>query len=530
MPVTSIRLYALILFALIFGMLATAAYSQHTLPEGHNKNSPLGTNLAGITDWSTQYPFNDLFKTSRPWISGSSSQWNDKRSIDVDSHGWVTRLKPGRIARTIMLVDNLSTYFPGRYIVEYEGQGKIIYGGAGRVDQEHSKPGKHIVDVTPRQGGGFFLEIHETDPGDYIRNIRVYKQGHAPKEHGLFNKNFIESLHGFRAVRFMDWQVINDTKLQYWEDRPRLSDARWRHEGAPIAVLVALANQAKVDPWFCMPHTADDDYVQRFAQQVANNLESGRTIYIEHSNEVWNNMFAASKYAQDNGLKLGHTENRWHAGWQYYSKRSVEIFSIWSEVIDPNKHKLVRVMGGFAANAWGSERALEFNDAYKHTDAIAIAPYFGGSFGSREQASKTRQMSSAELLKQLTAISLPRALANIEKHGILARKYNVDLIAYEGGQHLAAWHVQPNDSINKLFDDVNRQPEMGKLYQRYLTGWKKSGGQLFMHFTDIGRWSKWGRFSHFEYLGQPASESPRYQVMMRFIKEHPQWWTESPSE
>jgi hypothetical protein len=36
-----------------------------------NQDSPLGTNLNGIADWSTELAFVDGFKMSRAWISGS---------------------------------------------------------------------------------------------------------------------------------------------------------------------------------------------------------------------------------------------------------------------------------------------------------------------------------------------------------------------------------------------------------------------------------------------------------------------------
>ena len=36
--------------------------------------------------------------------------------------------------------------------------------------------------------------------------------------------------------------------------------------GVPLEVMALLVNKLGADPWFCMPHTATDDYVRGFAQ------------------------------------------------------------------------------------------------------------------------------------------------------------------------------------------------------------------------------------------------------------------------
>ena len=57
----------------------------------------LGSNLAGIADWSTQYPFLNYFKSSRDWITHTDSTWNTREGdkLRVDGDGWVTSLEGG---------------------------------------------------------------------------------------------------------------------------------------------------------------------------------------------------------------------------------------------------------------------------------------------------------------------------------------------------------------------------------------------------------------------------------------------------
>ncbi len=55
---------------------------------------PIGTNVSGLDDWSVEFTFVDVFKQSRPWLSGSATVWEDQRPLDLDEHGWVRSLLP----------------------------------------------------------------------------------------------------------------------------------------------------------------------------------------------------------------------------------------------------------------------------------------------------------------------------------------------------------------------------------------------------------------------------------------------------
>ena len=82
---------------------------------------PVGTNLNGIHDWSTEFTFADPFKSSRPWFSGAANTWQDQRPLDLDEHGWVRSLQAGQIAKTLLFWDLSRApgkYPAGRFVVE----------------------------------------------------------------------------------------------------------------------------------------------------------------------------------------------------------------------------------------------------------------------------------------------------------------------------------------------------------------------------------------------------------------------------
>ena len=155
--------------------------------------------------------------------------------------------------------------------------------------------------------------------------------------------------------------------------------------GVAIGLMTRLANDLQADPWFSMPHMANDDYVRQFAMAVRETLNPDRKIYLEYTNEAWNTIFTQNSYVRKKGAELGLPGDHFQAGLRYDSSAAVEVFNIWTDVFAGND-RLVRIMSGQADNPWVSEQILEYQDAWRSTDALAIAPYFGHEFGTPENA------------------------------------------------------------------------------------------------------------------------------------------------
>jgi hypothetical protein len=522
----------------------SAVDSSVPLPR-RNEGSPLGTNLSGIRDWVPSWPFVDVFKTSRGWISGSSSEWDDGRPVDDDAEGWVRSLAPGQIARALMLWS--STHFPeGQYIVLYDGVGTLEYRQGASRDDAASTPGRDVVDFA---SSGFLMNLTSTDATDPLRNIRVimpggvcsddvlsYCDGSSPCGTGtcesfedvyatqVFHPQFLSRVARYRLLRFMDWMDTNGSEQSAWVDRPKPSDARWSTHGVPVEVMVELSNRLSADAWINIPHLADDDYVTQLASYLRDNLRPDLRVYIEYSNEVWNGQFAQAGYAREQGLAASLSTNAFQAQLFYQSQRSVEIFQIFEGVFGA-ADRLVRVMAAQAANDWTSTQVLEFGDAGAHTDALAIAPYFGSSLGGPSERARVSAMTVDELMTELSTSTLPTSVGWIRDQAAVASAHGVALIAYEGGQHLVGNRGVENDAtINALFDAGNADPRMGDLYTTYLNAWRSEGGQVFAHFTHVAEPGKFGRWGSLEYEDQARSEAPKFDALMSFIDANPAWW------
>ena len=262
-----------------------------------NIDSPIGTNLNGISDWSTELAFVDAFKMSRAWISGNSSDWDDGRSFDVDEQGWVRSLQSDQIARTLLFWSMDGRYPAGQYHVFYEGGGTIEYWSGASKNAGLSSPGHDVIDVDPASGG-IGINITAIDSPDYLRDIRVIMPGGACFEDATiacdgdddcagscelfsehyatqrFHPTFLDRIESYRVLRFMDWMATNHSPISSWSERAKLADARWSSDaGVPVEVMIELANLTRADPWFCMPHRADDEFVGEFADLVASALD-----------------------------------------------------------------------------------------------------------------------------------------------------------------------------------------------------------------------------------------------------------------
>ncbi|KAG1707597.1 Thiol-disulfide oxidoreductase ResA [Nymphon striatum] len=100
----------------------------------------------------------------------------------------------------------------------------------------------------------------------------------------------------------------------------------------------------------------------------------------------------------------------------------------------------------------------------------------------------------------------------------IADKYNLEMVAYEGGQHLIRYdppHTVKDPKVLNLFMSAQKDPRMKQAYQRYLETWAQSGGGLMMHFFGIGEPEPKSFFGMLDHLHQPST--PKYQALMDYL-------------
>ena len=516
---------------------------------------PIAMNLMEVADWSPQAPFLDHFKTARPWIGHLPGRWGGVGHDDLaaagylDPQGWPTAMPPelGSIGTVILTDLPASAHsLAGRYVLRFDGSGIVEV--SGRAENVRYGKGKVTFDYTPGPGP-VEIRIQRTGRGtDYVRNITVVRadQLKAYADGALFNPLWLDMLDGFDVLRFMDWMQTNDSEQVGWEDRPEVSDYTWARKGVPAEILLALANTLGADPWFNMPHMADDSYLRNFAQLVDGGLDEDLRAYVEYSNEVWNWQFAQAQWADEQARSLWAGSDLWM---QFYGGRAAEMSRIWTDVFGADAdQRLVRVISSqtgwpgleeqvLNAPLWVAGAPDRLPPA-RYFDAYAITGYFGGTLGLRDSAPMVRAwiadsrdraraaaadlgLQGAEAAAYIEAhqydVATAQAMLEIEDgllsedgngamagfldkelpyHKSVADEYGLDLIMYEGGSHVVGVGQMVEDAeLTGFFTHFNYTEEMAALYTKMLTGWAEHGGTLFAAYADVavpGKWGSWG--------------------------------------
>ena len=492
-------------------------------------NARLGINLAGIVDWSTEFPFVDLFKQSRAWfVEGKEPASLDLKNsgLQIDAEGWVSQLPLGMVASTIISsLDN--GHFPsGDYVILYEGEGEIQI---PHHSVQSAKTGRIVINVNG-QKGAFRLDIIKTNPQNYLKNIRVIpKQLEATYQKNPWNPDFLSRWQGVACIRFMDFMATNNSPQVNWNDRPQPKDASYGSKGVPLELMIDLANRLNTEPWFGLPHQANDDYIKQFASTVKASLNPHLRAWVEYSNEVWNGGFEQNAYAAKQGLRLKLAPQAWEAACKYTAYRSVQIFNIWQQVfgldkVDKHTH-FVRVLAAQAAYSGVAEQVLSFEQAAKQSDVLAIAPYINFSVSPNADDGITDKIvanwSLDKLFDHLSKVIMPMTVQWIQSNKKVADQYGLKLVAYEAGQHLVGVAgAENNDQLTQLFLKANADARMGELYTQYLNAWANNGGDLLCHYNSVGTWSKWGSWGLLQYYNDKPT--PKFKAVIDWANAHGQ--------
>ena len=543
--------------------------------ESDGVGAPLGTNLAEIGYGYRNVPFVDLMRSADVFFSGTVDEWNDGRPLELRPDGYPARLGGGQLARTF-LVGGDNPHFGGELVVLYEGEGQIEYRGG--VESVERGEGRDVVTLRTRDG--LWLELHETNPADPLRAIRVLAPGgrcasddtracrsdaecadrcvpfEETYEAQPFHPTFLAEHRPFDVLRFMNWMRTNRVRddrsprpwwpVREWDGYPEASYAQWRP--VPVNVMVDLANTTGATPWFNIPHRATDAFIRRFAERVQERLDPSLPVYVEYSNEVWNDLFLQAQEVNAIGCKAlsedpeGECDDdqdgtlceytAWNAtqarcneyGQRYFARRTAEIGAIWNEVFDDDE-RVVTVLATqigsleYRAPVMLNEPVPGHGVVRDLIDVAAVAPYFSTREppSSVDEAFERADLPGGDETYAVLLGEEPHGgpLQSIVRDLHALREFELPLLAYEGGQHFVA---VGDPSKTEIVAAINRDPRMGQLYDEYLSRWRTlTGGNLFVHYRSPSAWSEWGCWGSKEFQGQPLSEAPKHRALLRYL-------------
>lgn len=506
------------------------------------ENPSLAVGLSGIADWSDTIVFMDLMKMSRGWfddVDGVYHWFDDLKAMGhfenaLDENGWPTYI-PEHIEEFTTIWDwtkngdfaeDIATQRAGTYVLRYEGEGQIdVYGGA-HINVVSQQDGEIVFENTT--GETFLLSISSTDPnetGDYIKDVSIVNQELIDlyDAGAVFHPDYIAAYADMRELRYMDMMGTNHSDEAALTDRPMINDLTYM-DGIPVEMIVALANETGTDVWINIPHLATDEYVEFIANYLQENLDPNLKVTVEYSNETWNSLFEQSNAMYALGQDAFDASDAFsylETSMSYYGMRAAEVMQIFTEAFDGNDApQLVRVIGGLTGGEWVTEQALEAPvwqqsdpDGYEPPanffDAIAVTTYFGGDIVTSPallqtiaDAIKDTDLDANQVLADMlrdpdVASSLPNLESALAAHATLAVEHGLNLVSYEGGQHVhhLAGTAGGSLTIDTFLRDFVRSEEMGALYEDLIAIWDTHGDGPLMNFGWVGAPSIYGSWA-----------------------------------
>lgn len=241
-----------------------------------NVPNPIGLNLAPI-NYGSPCPHRDLSRGGR----APRLQWPDKGSIDPD--GW-----PGSASEYNTLLPMAEESRP-HVLVPLEGSISYVRvlstgqrftpGPDGRVSFSAAGNSLGYADINVGTNGrARWAPVQADEVDGYLAGDK-------------WRPCFINTAENKPCIRFMDWCHVN----AYAPDDPPLTDwtplnaVSYSWIATPVEDMVDLCARVGADMWFNVPANMPDAIAVALLTRIRALLPSWLKLFVEWSNEVWNN-------------------------------------------------------------------------------------------------------------------------------------------------------------------------------------------------------------------------------------------------
>lgn len=524
------RLLSVIAACLALGQFAASSASASSEP------MQLMTNLYGVEDWNSFMPYKNIMHAARRWhVTTATANWphgtNANLTIPMDADGYPLEVPfwGDKVATTLTTLEYNAAGFPyGTFTLIFEGKGEIeirtldtkggnaeaalfkVTGNGGQTMRAFDLTVSNYRSVgDPAFTKGLIIKILRSDGTDRIRDLAIILPDPTGQPSYVsdyktqpFWPVFLEDLRPFSCVRFMDFTSTNNSEAVTWGNRVHPTHftqtsfgverfgPKDAHNGGAWEYVIQLANIAKVDPWICLPATADDTYIRELAKLCRAMLAPERKLYIELSNEIWNGMFSAGSQMQALSQAQG-----WGTGFDNVMRaqafRSGQMYQIFNEEFGADKDRIIKIIAGQGGNNGVQQKLIAalkspvYNPGGIRADMMAIATYLYGSG-----------------LAALTN-SIPNAKTMVTSLEPICQPEGLGIITYEGGQHMTAGDIIV----------TNASPGMYALYSQLLESLADTTLVAFNNFSLAGRWGSFGAWGTKQYTGEDLATAHKYRAI-----------------
>jgi hypothetical protein len=216
----------------------------------------------------------------------------------------------------------------GQFSVAGVSYGTTLPAGVGYDPTSNRTTAQWVISAPASPNGAYlgFVDSQRTPAaaiGSGVANVQVMRPltRYSTASHPagtLFTGDLKQLMSGFTLIRFMDYLATDANNQRHWADRvtpldisqyQTLAGYGWQGKGGSWEYAVELANETGKDIWINLPLQIDDAYVTNLAEllrygsdgttpyaspqanPVFPPLDANLRVYVEYSNEVWNDAF-----------------------------------------------------------------------------------------------------------------------------------------------------------------------------------------------------------------------------------------------
>ena len=535
---------SLVIIPLLFFILTT--FSQPY-------SGKIGIGLDGIGGKALEFP--NVTFTATAWQSVANGG-----TATLDSLGWPTEdFRVVFFDHRPFNAWNNAPDDPQKYVVDLHGTYTLSFKGQATLtswsdapivfqnQQYNSVTNVTTVDIIFPPGGGvdtaiignygfLLLNFLQTNFGggiNGVKEIRLMRPGYQHNTPQIFRTAYLNAMSPFSTLRFMDYLGTNNSDNSYpnsktWLSRQQPSSPRYT-EGAPWEIVIALANYTKKDIWINIPVDADSMYVTELASMMQAKLRQEVNIYIEYSNEVWNNSFSQYQYNYDAVLLSNEDADiRLSTPWddrrraRRVAKQVIKFGKIFENVMGVTVASKTKIRPVFAWQIggwlpWYDDVLNWINTTYGPPEnfiyGIASAPYFN-------EGTAASNASPQQVVTAMSANSDSNVL-NIQTLAQYAGQWNIKHLQYEGGPDNgggSTTNISSRIMANRISDMKTA------VIHNYEDNWFSANANgtaavgtndvinYFVMSGGVSRYGCWGATEDLNYL-QDLSKTPKYDAL-----------------
>lgn len=491
-----------------------------------------GLNILRNTEADPDGKWSDLTNNFLSW--GNITQpWNAQPGLMLTANGYP--LSDAGAFSYLRGYPKLTCKFSMR------GSGTVTFAGRLRALTPLVRDAQGVlrgdVEIDPLRSTNAMVRIANIDPANPPDDMRIIAPD-AGGESGTYREPYLWHTRQAVALRMMDFTQMNANATRFGN---RVRPEHWNQVSEQLGVAweyaIDLANDSDADIWINVPDRYTVDDMRELARMLATRLKPGRKVYVEFSNEDWNNIFTqyprnvadANANPELNGTGLDRL-------WQHVAFKAVQCGDVFRQefaAAGREQGDIRNILAGQAANPYILEVGLKYLKA-RHGDVrsrvwgLSIARYWNPpddfDWVTTTQTVRFPEYSQTEW-SNAYAVETLRSIRNpgtkYSQFRALANAYGLVPVAYEGG-----FGMEARNGIARRYLNTQAKIAMQSnplMEQVTIAGMNAAardvGPALFMQFGAFSNWDNyyWGLKNQAE----PDKPTPKWTGFIRGSKRDP---------